>query len=124
MESARPMIYHAGLPLDFWVEACNTAVYIHNRSPTTCLKEKIPYECLFGKKPDVSHLRVLRDKCYVNIPNSNRRKLDQKSYKTIFIGYPDRAEGYEVYDVKRDRFMISHDVTFFESKFPFCEKSK
>ena len=42
MESARSTIYHAGLPLDFWAEACNTAVYIHNRSPTTCLKEKTP----------------------------------------------------------------------------------
>ena len=35
MESARSMIYHAGFPLDFWAEACNTAVYVHNRSPTT-----------------------------------------------------------------------------------------
>ena len=124
MESARSMIYHAGLPLDFWAEACNTAVYIRNRSPTTCLKDKTPYECLFGKKPDISHLRVLGCKCFVHIPDSNRRKLDQKSYEAIFIGYPDGTKGYKVYDVKKDRFMISHDVTFFESKFPFCEKSK
>ena len=38
MESARSMIYHAGLPLDFWAEACNTAVYVHNRSPTYLFK--------------------------------------------------------------------------------------
>ena len=30
MESARSMMYHAGLPLNFWAEACNTALYIHN----------------------------------------------------------------------------------------------
>ena len=124
MESARSMIYHAGLPLDFWAEACNTAVYIHNRSPTTCLKDKTPYDCLFGKKPNVSHLPVLGCKCYVHIPNSNRRKLDQKSYEAIFISYKDGTKGYKDYDVKRNRFMISHDVTFFESKFPFCEKCK
>ena len=85
---------------------------------------KTPYECLFGKKPDLSHLRVLGCKCYVHIPNSNRQKLDQKSYEAIFIGYPDGTKGYKVYDVKKDRFMISRDVTFFESKFLFCEKSK
>ena len=124
MESARSMIYHAGLPLDFWAKARNTAVYVHNRSPTTCLKDKTPYECLFGKKPDLSHLRLLGCKCYVHIPNSNRQKLDQKSYEAIFIGYPDGTEGYKVYDVKKDRFMISRDVSFFESKFPFREKSK
>ena len=29
LESARSMIYHANLPLVFWAEACNTAVYLH-----------------------------------------------------------------------------------------------
>ena len=58
MESVRSTIYHAGLPLDFWAEACSTAVYIHNRSPTTALKDKTPYECLFGRKPDISNLSV------------------------------------------------------------------
>ena len=86
--------------------------------------KKTPYECLFGKKPDLSHLRVLGCKCYVHIPNSNRQKLDQKSYEAIFIGYPDGTKGYKVYDVKKDRFMISRDVTFFESKFLFREESK
>ena len=116
MESARSMIYHAGLPLDFWAEARNTAVCVHNRSPTTCLKDKTPYECLFGKKPDLFHLRVLGCKCYVHILNSNRQKLDQKSYEAIFIGYPDGTKGYKVYDVKKDRFMINRDVSCFESK--------
>ena len=124
MESARSMIYHAGLPLEFWAEACNAAVYIHNRSPTTCLKNETPYECLFGKKPDISHLRVLGCKCYVHIPNSNRQKLDQKSYEAIFIGYPDGTKGYKVYDIAKNRFMISRDVTFFEDKFPYSERSK
>ena len=60
----------------------------------------------------------------MHIPNSNRQKLDQKSYEAIFIAYPDGTKGYKVYDVKKDRFMISRDVSFFESKFPFREKSK
>ena len=32
MESASSMIYHAGLPLDFWAEACNTAVHVHKKN--------------------------------------------------------------------------------------------
>ena len=40
MEGARSMLYHAKLPLEFWAEACSTAVYLHNRSPTTALKDQ------------------------------------------------------------------------------------
>ena len=124
MESVRSMIYHAGLPLDFWAEACSTAVYIHNRSPTTALKDKTPYECLFGRKPDISNLRVFGCKCYVHVPDCRRQKLDRKSYEAIFVGYPQGTKGYKIYDFERKRFMINRDVTFFEKKFHYIDESK
>jgi transposase InsO family protein len=74
MESVRSMIYHAGLPLVFLAKACSTAVYIYNRSPTTALKDKTPYECLFGRKTDISNLRVFGCKCYVHVPDCRRHK--------------------------------------------------
>ena len=43
MEGARSMLYHAKLPLEFWAEACSTAVYLHNRSPTIALKDQTPF---------------------------------------------------------------------------------
>ena len=52
VESARSMMFHSNLSVNFWAEAVNTAVYLKNRSPIT------PYECLFNRKPDVAHLRV------------------------------------------------------------------
>ncbi|CAB4020330.1 Retrovirus-related Pol poly from transposon TNT 1-94 [Paramuricea clavata] len=124
LESARSMIYHANLPLVFWAEACNTAVYLHNRSPTVALKDKTPHECLFGEKTDVSNLKVFGCMCYVHIPDSNRRKLDQKSYEAIFVGYPTGTKGYKVYDVKRRKSMISRDVQFLEKKFHNFENPK
>ena len=33
IESAKSMLFHAGLPLQFRAEAVNTATYLHNRSP-------------------------------------------------------------------------------------------
>ena len=89
IESARSMIYHARLPIEFWAEAVNTAVYIRNRSPTTALKNKTPFECWFNHKPDVSNLRVFGSLCYIHIPDQKRQKLDAKSYKGIFVGYPE-----------------------------------
>ncbi|CAB4032081.1 Retrovirus-related Pol poly from transposon TNT 1-94, partial [Paramuricea clavata] len=88
------------------------------------LKDKTPHECLFGKKPDVSNLKVFGCMCYVHIPDSNRRKLDQKSYEAIFVGYPTGTKGYKVYDVKRRKFMISRDVQFLEKKFHNFENPK
>ena len=37
IEAARSMLYHSNVPLKFWAEAVNTAVYLQNRSPTTAL---------------------------------------------------------------------------------------
>ena len=56
VESARSMMSHGKIPVEFWAEAMNTVVYLRNRSPTTSLEGMTPYECLFGQKPDVSNL--------------------------------------------------------------------
>ena len=37
VQSARSMLLHASLPQQFWAEAVNTAVYLHNQSPTVAL---------------------------------------------------------------------------------------
>ncbi len=48
VEKAKSMIFHAKMPLNFWAEAVNTAVYLHNRSRlTSSLKHKTPFECWF-----------------------------------------------------------------------------
>ena len=72
------MLYHAKLPLESWAEACSTAVYLHNRSPTTALKDKTPFESLFCRRPDISQLKVFGCVSYVHIPDNQRRKLDAK----------------------------------------------
>ena len=42
MEAARTMLLHATLPLSFWAEAVNCAVFVRNRSPMTTLPGKTP----------------------------------------------------------------------------------
>ena len=49
IESARSMLIHAKMPLKFWAEVVNTAVYLHNRSPTSALKDKTTFESWFWK---------------------------------------------------------------------------
>jgi hypothetical protein len=71
----------------FWAEAINTAVYLKNRSPTRCLDNVTPFEALYGSKPVVNNLKVFGCKDFAHYPKENRRKLDAKSIKCIFIGY-------------------------------------
>ena len=54
MDTVKSMLYHGDLPLSFWSEAVSTANYIRNRSPTSCLKEKTPYERWYCEKPDIT----------------------------------------------------------------------
>jgi hypothetical protein len=74
LEAARSMMYHAGMPKEFWAEAVNTAAYTRNRRPTNSLNNATPFECLFNRKPDVSNLKVFGCVAYVHIPNHQRKK--------------------------------------------------
>ena len=117
MEGARLMLYHAKLPLEFWAEACSTAVYLHNRSPTTALKDQTPFERLFDRRPDISQLNVFGCVSYVHIPDDQRRKVDTRAHKAIFVGYPPGVKRYKLYDPEKKKFVVSRDVQFFEDNF-------
>ena len=53
------LLAQAHLPLKFWWNAFQTAVYIINRLPTPVLNNISPYQKLFHKKPDFLLLELL-----------------------------------------------------------------
>ena len=81
------MLHASGLGYEFWGEAVTTIVYLKNRSPTTAIIGKTPYEAWFGKKPSLNHLRTFGCIAYTYIPKEKRHKLDWKITKCIFLGY-------------------------------------
>jgi hypothetical protein len=52
------MLYCAKEDYKLWITAMDTANYLRNRSPSSILNDKAPYEQLFGKQPKIKHLRV------------------------------------------------------------------
>ncbi len=70
VEAAHSMMFHAGMPKEFWAEAIHTAAYVHNRSPTRSLKEVTPFQRMYGQKPDVSNLRVFGCIAFKHIPDA------------------------------------------------------
>jgi transposase InsO family protein len=88
MEPPRSLLHSKGIPLKLWDEAVNCAVYTIN-SILSRTESVTPYETWYGRKPDISHLRIFGSKMYIHIPDASRQKLDAKSLQCIFMGYCD-----------------------------------
>jgi hypothetical protein len=116
VECARNMMKGKNLSNTFWAEAINTAVYLKNRSPTRCLDNVTPFEALYGSKPVVHNLKVFGCKAFAHIPKENRKKLDAKAIKCIFIGYCSEFKAYKLFDPSTHKVFASRDVLFHEKE--------
>src|SRR3984885_12010336 len=67
MERVKSTIAEFNLDKRLWMEIADTVVYLKNRSPTTAVATT-PYELWHGKKPDLSHLRIIGSTAYVHTP--------------------------------------------------------
>ena len=79
------------LPLSFWGYALETAAFTLNRAPSKSV-ETMPYELWFSKKPKLSFLKVWGCDAYVKRLQPD--KLEPKSEKCVFIGYPKETVEY------------------------------
>ena len=114
IEMVRSMMSDARLPQRFWAETLSTAVYLRNRSPTKAVVGLTPFEAWTGEKPKFENLRRFGCAAYAHIAKDERRKLDSKAKKCIFLGYGADTKGYRLYDSERRRAFHSRDVIFNE----------
>lgn len=120
VESARAMIYHAGLPKSFWAEALYATVYIRNRLPTSAVTGHLtPHENWYGTKPNVKYLRVFGCIAYALSFDGDRKKLDKKAQKYRFVGYSLNSKGYRLFDDQTKKIVVRRDVVFDESCFKY-----
>jgi hypothetical protein len=110
------MLHHSRLTNGFWAEALLTAVHIINMSPSRPLGLKIPQELWIGRKPDYDKLRIFGCEAYALVPKDERRKLESRSRKCVFLGYgPDGSFGYRLWDSETFQIVRSSDVVLNES---------
>lgn len=92
--------------------ATNTAVNVLNRTGTSTVVGKTPYELWHNKEVKIDHLRIFGSEVFIHIPREKRKKLDPKASKCIFVGYDNHSKGYRVWNPKSSKIEISRDVIF------------
>jgi hypothetical protein len=112
--SAKSMLLASRLPLRFYGDALLTATYIWNR-----IGNPSPYEQMFGKPPNLSHIVPFGSIGYAFIPPETRTKLHPTRQKCRVIGYGDdddteEIKGYKllIEDPEGNFVAYTNDVVF------------
>ena len=113
IEMTRCMLIDAKLDKKYWGEAVVTANYLQNRLPSRSI-EKTPYELWYSRKPDVANLHIFGSEAMVLIHKEQRKKLDDKAEKLIFVGYSEVSKAFRFLNLRTNRIKISRDAVFLD----------
>jgi len=113
---ARTMLHHAGMTQEFWSEAVHVAAHILIHSPRSGLDWKTPYELLFRRKPEVTHIRVFG--CRTWAIDDKAKKWDLRSTPMVFVGYEIASKAYWLWNPKTHKIVVSANVKFDETVLP------
>ncbi|GJU38044.1 putative ribonuclease H-like domain-containing protein [Tanacetum coccineum] len=87
------MLIFSKSPMFLWAEAVATACYTQNRSLIHTRHDKIPYDLVHNKKPDLIFFWVFGALCYPINDSKNLGKLQLRADIGIFIGYAPSRKG-------------------------------
>nr|GFC23908.1 retrovirus-related Pol polyprotein from transposon TNT 1-94 [Tanacetum cinerariifolium] len=111
LDMVRSMFNLTTLSLSFWDYDLESVVRILNMVPTKKV-DKTPYEIWHGKAPNLSYLKVWGCEAYVK--RNSTDKLQQRSVKCIFIGYPKETMGYYFYFPPENKVIAARYGDFLE----------
>jgi hypothetical protein len=115
MDMVRSMMSYSTLPINLWMEALKTAIYILNRVPSKSVP-KTPYQLWIGREPSLNHIRVWGCPAEDKVFNPNTGKLDPKIVYCHFIDYPEKSKGYRFYCPDRHTKFIETRHTALENQ--------
>jgi len=110
MERLRAVLLEYKLPKSLWAELLMALFFLRNRSPTAD-GSATPYERFYGKKPDVSHLRVLGSPAYALKPAKTYNKLEAKTLLGTIVGYAAGGHALSIKSATTGHILIRRDVT-------------
>jgi hypothetical protein len=114
LDMVRSMMSHAALPVSFWGYALETAAHVLNRVPSKSV-DTTPYEIWRGKKPSLKHIKIWGCPAYVKKQNPD--KLETRSEKCTFIGYPKEGIGHYFWHPQEQKVFVAKHAVFLEKEF-------
>ena len=111
------MLKAAEQSVRLWHYAFQAACFVMDRSPRRSNVNSItPFEAFFGRKPDLSTLRIFGCLCYAYINSTDRRSLEPLAIRGTFVGYSEQRSlrGYKVIPDGKFTHIIARTVIFNE----------
>lgn len=119
VEMGLALLAHSAIPFKFWPRAFTTSVYLINRLPSLSLGHISPFHLFFNWAPDYNFLHVFGCEYRPHLWPFNRQKMDFRSARAVFLGCSPDHKGYKCFILLSGKIIISRDVHFSESSFPF-----
>jgi hypothetical protein len=115
-DTASAMLHNMVVPNFMWSCAIYTFVYMRNRTynRSVGLTVGVPFTPLASSAPDASKFRVFGCTVFAKVPDKFRRKLSDKAFRGVMVGYPHDAPRYRVYNPETLRIITSVHVVFQE----------
>ena len=117
LDVTRTVILQMNVPKSLWSDAVLTATHFINRMPSAPLGGEIPLRRLCPQRELFSlPPKVFGCVAYVQDLSPSLNKLAPRSLQCVFVGYSRTQKGYRCYHPPSRRYLVSADVTFWESK--------
>ncbi|XP_015963386.1 uncharacterized protein LOC107487279 [Arachis duranensis] len=117
--TVRALIFHSSLPKCFWTYAVKHVVHLINIQPSHFLKNKVPFEIIFGTLANLSNLKIFGCLAYASTMVHGRTKLDPRARRCIFLGFREGTKGYILFDLNSKNIFTSRNVIFYEDFFSY-----
>jgi hypothetical protein len=113
-DNASAMLHSMAVPNSMWSCVVSTGVYLCNRAyiRSVGLTGGIPLTRLTSSVHDASKIRVFGCPVFARVPEKFGKKLGEKAFRGVMVGYPIGAPWYCVYIPETCRITTSVHVVF------------
>ncbi|GKC84745.1 ribonuclease H-like domain-containing protein [Tanacetum coccineum] len=100
---ARSLMFQEEIPLYCLPECTLTAIYLINKLPYSILNGRYPFSLVYGREPNLSHLRSFGCLCFADVIKGSN-KFSEKFEKCVLIRYVSANSSLSPYDDEEGPF--------------------